>query len=150
LTAPQSRLPERNLTACTRIETDAVPPHRLSLYSQQNDLVPPGYAWQPAPAYSLSRTPRFGSFARRADGAGPQWSRQESLALYVFCSPGAGDPSRVERPYPAGPRGNFERHQTGASANQQKRLTGPSAASHHKVASGRSETTCAPRKRSSA
>jgi len=29
----------------------------------------------------LSHTPRFGSFARRTDGADPQWTRQESFAL---------------------------------------------------------------------
>ena len=45
---------------------------------------------------------------------------------------------------------SFERHQTGTSANQQTHQTGLSAASHHKVASGRSETACGPRRRSSA
>ena len=65
-------------------------------------------------------------------------------------SPGADDPSRAGgrlRPdhgaYP-------ERRQSGAPANQQTCQSGPSAASHHKVASGRSETACVPRRRSSA
>jgi hypothetical protein len=70
-------------------------------------------------AESLSRTPRFGSIARRTDGPDPSWSRRESLALSLSALPGPEDPSRAERPLKAGPRGYLLNHQKGAPANQQ-------------------------------
>jgi two-component system, OmpR family, response regulator CpxR len=46
----------------------------------------------------------------------------------------------------AGPRGSFERHQTGVPANQRAHRAGLSAANHNNVASGGSEIALRPKK----
>jgi hypothetical protein len=80
----------------------------------------------------------------------PRWSRQQSLALLSANPEEQTTHHAPTSRNPAGPRGILWLSRAGVSANQRMRRVGPSAAIRHKTASGRSETACAPRKRSSA
>jgi hypothetical protein len=124
LTAPQSQLPERNLTACTRSEDDANSLGTGPLYPQQTDLLPleprGNLRWHQA-----SLAPRGSAAWLAGQVALTPVEQTRELCSFVFRSAGAEGPSRTERPYAAGPRGSSGHHQIGVPANQQARRTGP-------------------------
>ncbi len=107
----QSRLPKRNLAACTSIEADAnwFLASILTVFAAERFFASGSRVATCAGIRPLSHP------AVRQPGSPDKMALIPSGAdrralLFVFRSPGAEDPSRAEEPFSAGPRGNFERH----------------------------------------